>query len=494
MFSMNMQVGFGMPIGNLLSSASQMGGNAGFFAGVSGPQGSFVMGAMAGTDRVGFSPDAMSGFGGSNFMNPLMNLGCCNPMMGGFNNGMGMIPGMMPGFGSQGGVQNQNMMQMMMMLMQMLMMLMQQQGMGGGMPMGMGGMPMGMGGMPMGMGGFPSGGFGRPVSMPPYGHSRPLPPFAAGSPSGSFPGVGGVGGGSAIGGGPGQYGPDAARWIDNYLGQRGSPAAGRGAGDMFLKYGKEYNVDPMVLLAISQHETNHGKLGVGMRKMLGVGAFDANPNGRTKFDGLENQIRYGASTFARLRERGGSNADAPVAQQLAAANRAGWATDRNWHNKVMRHYNQITRDAGSAGVSARGNVGAGSSGSAAVDLARRYIGQDSWKIKGQMPNFTAAGGRTNNCADFVSAALQSTGRLRGHEINVRRLEQSIQRQGYVRVPASQARPGDVWINHSRGHTELVSRAGGTHTIGSNNIRPGHQVISERAKSTTSGVYYQLRRQ
>jgi hypothetical protein len=133
------------------------------------------------------------------------------------------------------------------------------------------------------------------------------------------------------------------------------------------------------------------------------------------------------------------------------------------------------------------------SGQAAVNLARQFAGQESYRIKGQMPNFTAAGGQTNNCADFVSSALESTGRLQGHHINVGELEQSLLKQGYVQVPANQAKPGDVWISQSRGHTELVSQAGGTSTIGSNNDRPGHQVISERGKNTGAGVYYQLRR-
>lgn len=133
--------------------------------------------------------------------------------------------------------------------------------------------------------------------------------------------------------------------------------------------------------------------------------------------------------------------------------------------------------------------GAGVGGQAAVDTARRFLGRDSQSIRGQMPHFTAAGGQTNNCADFVCSALQSSGRIRGHFVGVRALEQALKQQGWRQIPASQARPGDVWINHQRGHTELVSEAGGRRTIGSNNDRPGHQVISERAKNPSSGVYY-----
>lgn len=132
---------------------------------------------------------------------------------------------------------------------------------------------------------------------------------------------------------------------------------------------------------------------------------------------------------------------------------------------------------------------AGQGGQAAVDLGRRFVGRDSWTLRGQLPHFTAAGGRTNNCADFVSSLLENSGSLRGHHVGVRGLERALQQQGWRRVPASQARPGDVWINHSRRHTELVTGAGGTRTIGSNNIRQGHQRISERPKNPNSGVYY-----
>ncbi len=148
------------------------------------------------------------------------------------------------------------------------------------------------------------------------------------------------------------------------------------------------------------------------------------------------------------------------------------------------------------GVGNTGNTGtaggvtpSGNSGSDAVELGRKFIGQNSADIKGKLPKFTAAGGQTNNCADFVSSLLESTGKLQGHHVNVKSMEQALIKQGWRRIPASQAKPGDVWMNHSRGHVELVTAAGGTRTIGSNNDRPGHQVISERNKDPNSGIYY-----
>ncbi len=119
----------------------------------------------------------------------------------------------------------------------------------------------------------------------------------------------------------------------------------------------------------------------------------------------------------------------------------------------------------------------GRGGMAAVQTARQFLGQRSRDIRGQMPYFQAAGGLTNNCADFVSSALQSGGMLGGHEINCRRLEQRLQREGWVQIPASAAGPGDVAFNTTRGHVVLCQ--GNGMMIGSNNVRQGLQYITEK---------------
>ncbi|MFA5506181.1 MAG: hypothetical protein WC314_15795 [Vulcanimicrobiota bacterium] len=137
-----------------------------------------------------------------------------------------------------------------------------------------------------------------------------------------------------------------------------------------------------------------------------------------------------------------------------------------------------------------GMPGAQGTGQAAVDLARQYLGRDSISVKGQMPHFTAAGGVTNNCADFVSSALESQGLVKGHHINVKSFEQHLRQQGYRQIPASQAQPGDVWMNHSRGHTELVATPGARTLIGSNGS--SRQKISEHNNNPDSGIYYTKR--
>lgn len=131
----------------------------------------------------------------------------------------------------------------------------------------------------------------------------------------------------------------------------------------------------------------------------------------------------------------------------------------------------------------------GEGNQAAVDYARQFLDRDSYTLKGVMDNFTAAGGKTNNCADFVSSALESTGGLKGHYVGVKALEQALIEQGYRRVSGADAQPGDVWMNTSRGHTELVGSQGAKTLIGSNNIRPGFQRISEHPNDPNKGVYY-----
>ncbi|MCA9778130.1 MAG: hypothetical protein KC800_15480 [Candidatus Eremiobacteraeota bacterium] len=148
--------------------------------------------------------------------------------------------------------------------------------------------------------------------------------------------------------------------------------------------------------------------------------------------------------------------------------------------------------AGASSSTGSGGSGGSGSGQAAVDMARKFAGKDSSSIKGKMPHFTAAGGVNNNCADFVSSALESQGLIKGHHINVKAMEQELKKQGYVQVPASQAKPGDVWMSHSRSHTELVATKGATKLIGSNNNGDSRQEITEHANQPSSGIIYQKR--
>lgn len=130
-----------------------------------------------------------------------------------------------------------------------------------------------------------------------------------------------------------------AEFIDADLQKRGSPLAGMNLGAKFVQEGKEHNVDPLVLYAISRHETDHGKLGVGPETHMGVGAVDWAPDS-SPYKGAEQQISVGAKTFENLRSDHGSNPQASIGDQLAAVGKS-WATDPNWPNGVSTHYDEI---------------------------------------------------------------------------------------------------------------------------------------------------------
>ena len=148
--------------------------------------------------------------------------------------------------------------------------------------------------------------------------------------------------------------------------------------------------------------------------------------------------------------------------------------------------------AGVGGPSAGGN-----SGSKAVDIARQFNGQPSYQLKGKLPGFTAPGGKTNNCAAFVSACLENAGSIpKGKgSASVAQLRKNLQSMGWRKIPAQQSKPGDVWMTRpgQGSHTELVSSPGGGRTIGSNNNgQKGFQRISERGKSQNSGEIWAKR--
>jgi hypothetical protein len=140
--------------------------------------------------------------------------------------------------------------------------------------------------------------------------------------------------------------PELAGKIDAYLEKHNSPGAG--SGKLFVEAGQKHGVDPLLLLAIAGHETGYGTLGIGANGMLGVGAYDHNPeNALTdpQFAGLANQLEVGGRTFDHWRTHfGGSESDS-IEEQVKMVGQK-WATDPQWHLGVMRHYEQIQQSIG----------------------------------------------------------------------------------------------------------------------------------------------------
>ena len=281
------------------------------------------------TDMSSLSSMPMDSYNGS-FSNPFSNIGTS------FSNlGMGSVPGFSGACQSSGSMfggmmqQMQQQQQMMQMMMMMLMMMMQQQ-------------QNGFGNSALGNNGL--GQVGQTGSVP---SSSASPSTGSASTPSSSSNVNATNQASATNPLSGNDQKMAA-FIDHYLQEKGSPAAGQGTGALMVKQGKENNVDPLILLAIAGQETQWGKKGIGVNGMLGVGAYDSNPSNATTnptFAGITQQVTKGAQTFAKLRTKGGSSASDSVATQTAAVNKAGWATDQNWHNGVTSLYNQIVKEA-----------------------------------------------------------------------------------------------------------------------------------------------------
>ena len=229
-----------------------------------------------------------------------------------------------------------------------------------------------------------------------------------------------------------------------------------------------------------------------MTSPLGMGTMGAGQDPYAAMNSLMAQTTLAAkqaemqmAVMIALLATGGASGNSAGGGGISASNPSFGGGSSNGNSGVSSFL-------GASPAASGGGSGGSGSGQAAVDLARKFNGKDSISLKGKMPHFTAAGGTNNNCADFVSSALESQGLIKGHHINVKSMEQELKKQGYVQVPASQAKPGDVWISNSRGHTELVATKGATRLIGSNNNGDSRQEITEHANRPGSGVIYQKR--
>jgi Mannosyl-glycoprotein endo-beta-N-acetylglucosaminidase len=101
------------------------------------------------------------------------------------------------------------------------------------------------------------------------------------------------------------------------------------------KYGRQYGVDPKLLLAIAGHETEWGTTGAGRPSQgsfaLGYGVTDSGILG--KYHGLQNQYRYAASTL--------SDWGAKTLADVLAGKASRYATDPGWEQGVRSVYGSL---------------------------------------------------------------------------------------------------------------------------------------------------------
>lgn len=115
------------------------------------------------------------------------------------------------------------------------------------------------------------------------------------------------------------------------------------------------------------------------------------------------------------------------------------------------------------------SIGTNSGAAGSVEMAKKYLGRSAISLKGDLKNYTAAGGTGNDCADFVSGILANTQGFKktGGDASVATFKQHLTQQGWQKVDKSQSKAGDVVIFNGSQHTELVTKDGGKEAIGSN---------------------------
>jgi cell wall-associated NlpC family hydrolase len=112
------------------------------------------------------------------------------------------------------------------------------------------------------------------------------------------------------------------------------------------KYGRQYGVDPRLLLAIGGHETQWGTTGAGRPGqggyVLGYGVTDSGI--LSKYAGLKNQYLYGAKTLSGW---GVHNLN-----DVMSGKASRWATDPAWEKGVQSVYGTLPGSLPSASVPA----------------------------------------------------------------------------------------------------------------------------------------------
>ena len=136
-------------------------------------------------------------------------------------------------------------------------------------------------------------------------------------------------------------------------------------------------VDPNLLAAISQHETNFGTLGAGRNGYeLGVGVYDSgNPN--STYKGLMNQLNWAGDSIAKKFGSGVISLDSIKAYQT----KSGYATDPNWAKGVWSSYQSLSKNGTGIGNTFTGIVtdpvgavtGAVTSGASAIAGGATYV-------------------------------------------------------------------------------------------------------------------------
>lgn len=143
--------------------------------------------------------------------------------------------------------------------------------------------------------------------------------------------------------------------LDTYLQKKGSPLAGHGYD--FAQAGKQYGIDPLLLVAITGAETNFGKYGPSqaIHNPFGLG-----PN--ISYGSYTDAIYAAARSIAGYKVRGSGI----VGAKDITAIQPHWAPigakndptglNKNWAGNVLGYYNEIQNSFAGNAVGPIGNV------------------------------------------------------------------------------------------------------------------------------------------
>ncbi len=150
------------------------------------------------------------------------------------------------------------------------------------------------------------------------------------------------------------------------------------------------------------------------------------------------------------------------------------------------------------GITAANDIDGDVNGTDAAAIARHYMGRFESDL--QRAGITLDCPTSLSCANFVTSMLVKSGQFdagsmsRAQRVSVSAMAQFLKSQGWRVVPASQAKPGDVWVSAGHSHTELVNNndGGKVTLIGSNNHpNPGDQQINLDGSSASNAGSYIL---
>lgn len=125
-------------------------------------------------------------------------------------------------------------------------------------------------------------------------------------------------------------------------------------------------------------------------------------------------------------------------------------------------------------------------------LGQAFLGRDVSELKtsGDLPAMSPNVANNVCCANFVSATLETSGRLTAdqHQNSVSGLDSKLRALGWRQVAVKDAKPGDVFFDGKYSHVELVlsNNNGAVTLIGANNYySDGTQIHPDNSQQVTT---------